>query len=105
MYKYVLKWYDFEHDFDEVFKYGVDAGWFYPVDRDIWKIWWDYFRDVCCWEEAQQFIHPDKSKPYFVRAFGRRYELHINRDYNARREFKLLRSCEKRLTELNNKQN
>lgn len=103
MHKCALKWYNFEHDFDEIFVYGVNEGWFYQVDRDIWKIWWDYFKDVCCWEEAKQYIHPDNSKPYYIPAIGRRRDLHIARYYNARKEFKLLRGCEKRLTQAENK--
>lgn len=107
MYKYALKWYDFKHSFDELFEYGVDAGIFYPVDRDIWKIWYDYFKDVSGWAEAYRYMHPDgfswESSHYRADAIERRRELHIAFYYNAKKEFKRLRSCEKRLTQAENK--
>lgn len=103
MYKFVLKWYDFKHSFDELFEYGVNDGTFYPVDRDIWKIWYDYFKDVHIWEEAQQYVHPNKENNWSNRALERRDKLHIAHWYNARSELKALRHCEKRLTEMENK--
>lgn len=107
MYKFALKWYNFNHSFDELFDYGVNAGLFYPVDEDIWKIWYNYFKDIDCWEEAYRYINPDgyslEVSYDHATAIERRRELHIALYYNARKEFKLLRSCEKRLTQLENK--
>ena len=103
MYKYALKWYNFEHEFNEIFEYGVKAGWFYPVDEAIWKIWYDYFKVAECWEDAYRLINPAQYKlevSYFrSEVLERRREHHIRIDYNARHEFKMLRKCEKRLTE------
>lgn len=107
MYDYKLKWYNFKHSFDELFEYGVDAGLFYPVDRDIWKIWYDYFHVVCCWQEAYVYAYPngypDETNLFRTTAIERRRKLHIAHYYNAKKEFKLLRSCEKRLTQAENK--
>lgn len=41
-----LEGFEFKHNFDEIFEYGVEKGRFSSDKKEFWKKWWDYFSEA-----------------------------------------------------------